>query len=63
LTILTVQEVAKMLRVSEWKVYQLLETGSIKGFKVGRQWRVKTEKVDNYVTTGHKAEAISASSS
>jgi len=49
--IMTVEEVAKLLRVSEWKVYQLLESKEIKGFRVGRQWRVPAREVDEYIQT------------
>jgi len=48
--IMTVEEVAKLLRVSEWKVYKLLEAGDIKGFRVGRQWRMPVREVDDYVS-------------
>lgn len=44
----TVAEVAKILRVSEATVRTLLESGELKGFKVGNQWRINEEDLNAY---------------
>lgn len=44
-TLLTVKEVAAMLRVSAQTLYKMLEQGSIPAVKVGSQWRFEREKV------------------
>ena len=46
---LTVKEISEELRVSKWKVWELLTTGKLKGIRIGRQWRVKREELDKYV--------------
>ncbi len=37
---LTVNEVAEVLKISRWKVYELLRTGELDSFLVGRCRRV-----------------------
>jgi excisionase family DNA binding protein len=38
-TILTLKEVAELLRIAEKTAYTLAAEGAIPGFKVGGQWR------------------------
>lgn len=45
----TVEEVAKILRVSTATVRRLLKAGEIEGFPVGNQWRVTQEALDKYM--------------
>jgi excisionase family DNA binding protein len=47
--LLTVKEVSKLLRIHRPKVYELIKRGDIAGFKLGADWRVKTESVELYV--------------
>lgn len=37
--VMTLEEVAKMLRVSEQTIYELARSGNLPGRKVGREWR------------------------
>lgn len=39
----TLQEVAKILKVSERTLYRWIKDGKLKAHKVGRNWRVKEE--------------------
>lgn len=39
--ILTIPEVAALLRISEKSVYKLAQSGELPGFKVGNQWRFR----------------------
>lgn len=55
---LTVKDISKMLHVSRWKVYQLLESGDLEGFRIGRQWRVEVKNLNNYVDPGGKLEEL-----
>lgn len=41
--ILTIREVAEYLKVTEKTVYGLAQKGKIPGFKVGGQWRFKSD--------------------
>ena len=47
--IYTVQEIADYLKVERSIVLQEMETGNLKGFKVGREWRSSAEDLLSYV--------------
>lgn len=43
---LTVREVAKLLRLHPSAVYRLLRENKLRGFKVGRSWRFKRSDLE-----------------
>jgi excisionase family DNA binding protein len=46
-SVMTIEEVAAFLKISETTAYQLVRSGEIRGRKVGREWRfLKSEVVD-----------------
>lgn len=47
--LLTVAEVADMLRVSTMTVYRLIRTGELPAVRVGRSYRVKSADLDTYL--------------
>ena len=47
--IMTVEEIAKYLRVTERTIYRLLRRGSIPATKVGRQWRFNRAYIDEWL--------------
>jgi excisionase family DNA binding protein len=47
--LLTVAEVADMLRVSTMTVYRLIRTGELPAVRVGRSYRVKRADLDAYL--------------
>lgn len=47
--LLTVREVSQLLRVQRPKVYELIKDGSIDGFKLGADWRVRRNSVENLI--------------
>lgn len=47
--VLTVREVASLLRVQRPKVYDLLREGTLRGFKIGSDWRITRESVEGLV--------------
>ncbi|MCB0340423.1 MAG: helix-turn-helix domain-containing protein [Bdellovibrionales bacterium] len=47
--VLTVREVAKLLRIHRPKVYELIKEGAIEGFKLGADWRIKRESVEKLI--------------
>jgi excisionase family DNA binding protein len=47
--LMTVEEVADYLRVTEKTIYRLLERGRIPATKVGRQWRFNTASIDKWL--------------
>ena len=54
--VLVTKEVAKMLRLSEYYVRELIRQKKIKGYKEGSRggFRVTVEEVDNYIARKHK---------
>ena len=47
--LLTVDTLCQKLQVSENTANQLLKSGQLKGFKVGRMWRIPQSSLDSYV--------------
>ena len=47
--LLTVREVSMLLRVQRPKVYDLIKDGAIDGFKVGADWRIRRDSVENLI--------------
>ena len=46
---LTVKEVAALLRVSTQTLYKMLEQGEIPAVKIGSQWRFDREKIKAWI--------------
>lgn len=55
---LTVKDISKILSVSRWKVYQLLESGDLEGLRIGRQWRIEIKNLTSYVDPEGKFEDL-----
>lgn len=47
--LLTVAEVADHMRVSSMTVYRLIKSGSLKAVRVGKNYRIRTNDLDNYL--------------
>jgi excisionase family DNA binding protein len=47
--IMTIEEVAELLKLHPLTVRRLAREGEIPAFKVGRQWRIKTELLDRWI--------------
>ena len=47
--IMTVRDVARYLRMSEAKVYRMVNNGQIPSFRLGKSWRFKRDLVDNWI--------------
>ena len=50
--LLTTTEVSERLRVSTRTVLRLIASGSLKGIKAGRQWRVSPESLREFIESG-----------
>jgi excisionase family DNA binding protein len=48
--LLTVNEVADLLRVSRMTVYRLIHEGEVPALRVGRSFRLREDDVDSYLT-------------
>ena len=46
---MTVKEVSKLLRIHRPKVYDLIKAGTIDGFKLGSDWRIRRESVESLI--------------
>ena len=46
----TIEEVAEILKVNPRTVNRMLERGELKGFKVGRLWRVSQTALEAYMS-------------
>ena len=58
-TLLTLREVCATLRLSEKTVLNLINARSIPAIKTGRQWRIRSDDLDNY-TRGETCPSIVA---
>jgi excisionase family DNA binding protein len=47
--LLTVHEVAGIMRVSNMTVYRLIRAGELKAARVGRGYRIRESEVDAYL--------------
>ena len=47
--ILTLPEVAQLLKVAEKTVYSMAQKGQLPAFKVGGQWRFKHADLDQWI--------------
>lgn len=47
----SIEEVAKMLKVAYLTVYRWIQAGKLVAHKAGKQYRVKKEDLDKFVTT------------
>ncbi len=43
--VMTVEDIAKYLKLSKITVYKLLKEGKIQGFKIGASWRVNKNEL------------------
>lgn len=52
--IITVKQLAEFLQVSEQTIKRAIKTGDLEAFKVGRDWRVEREKVQEWIEKNKK---------
>lgn len=50
--LLTVAEVADVLRVSNMTVYRLIKAGEIPALRVGKNYRIRKHDLEAYLATG-----------
>lgn len=48
--ILTIREVAALLKVGEKTAYTMAQSGKLPGFKVQGQWRFRRADIDQWIT-------------
>lgn len=47
--ILTIREVAELLKINEKTAYRLAAEGRLPGFKVGGSWRFERQEISNWI--------------
>jgi len=55
-TLLTLEEVAEMLRVKRSTVLRYINLGQLEAVRVGGRYRVRLEAIDRYITRNTRAE-------
>ncbi len=48
-TLLTLREVAQLLRLSHQTVYKLIQDGILIAVKIGNQWRFEKKKIEEWL--------------
>jgi len=49
--VLTIQDVCDALRVGRNRVYKLLANGELKGWRIGRVWKITQSSLQEYLNT------------
>ena len=49
LSLMTLDEVAKYLRMKKVTIYKHAQEGKVPGFKVGSKWRFKKSTIDRWI--------------
>jgi excisionase family DNA binding protein len=52
--ILTIRDVAEMLKLTEKTAYRLVSGGELPGFKVGGSWRFRKSEIDKWIREQEK---------
>jgi len=60
--ILTIKEVAELLRIGEKTAYTMAKDGALPGFKVGGQWRFRRVDIDGWIQDRVRQEGRGAGS-
>lgn len=47
--ILTAEEVSEILMIGMNRTYELLNNGSITGFRIGKKWKIPRDAVKEYI--------------
>lgn len=50
--LMTVAEVAEVLRVSRMTVYRLIKGGELTAIRVGKNYRIRRQDLEAYLTSG-----------
>ena len=49
-SILTVKEAASLLKTSRQQVRKMIQNGDLPAVKVGREWRIRSDVLDDFLT-------------
>jgi excisionase family DNA binding protein len=48
----TIEEIAKILKVTQRTIYNFIKSGSLKAIKIGKYWRIKHTDLQEFLTKG-----------
>ena len=57
--VMTVQELAKYLRMKPVTIYKHASTGKLPGFKIGSHWRFKKNTINSWIRSQEHSDAQS----
>ena len=52
--IITRQQLAEILKVNQMTIFRALKKGELKGFKVGKKWRIEKKEVLQWIESKTK---------
>ena len=58
--VLTLKEVATLLKIAERTAYMMVQRGDLPGFKVGGQWRFKRVDIDAWMEAQKRSKRSGA---
>jgi excisionase family DNA binding protein len=58
--ILSVEDVSGILAIGKNRTYELLSTGALKGFQIGKRWKIPRDAVEEYILQQCKMNAHSS---
>ena len=50
--LLTTQEVADYLALTQRTIYTYIQSGSLRAIKIGREWRIKESELEAFINRG-----------
>lgn len=59
-TIMTVDELARYLRMHKQTIYRMASEGRLPGYKVGNRWRFKKDRIDAWLHEQEHAAELGA---
>ena len=55
--IMSVEDICTVLFIGRNRVYELLNDGLLKGFRIGRTWRIPKKSLETYIVQRCRIEA------
>jgi excisionase family DNA binding protein len=59
--LITLEQLAQYLQMSEAKIYKLAQAGKIPGYKVGHHWRFYKEEIEEWIKSQRPLKGIQTS--
>jgi len=55
-TVMTLEEVARYLRINKSTVYRMARDGTLPAWKLGNVWRFKKEAIERWIASNQRAQ-------